>query len=399
MGSTSIEHIDLDIEQERIDVYVEWPSKAEAPCPVCQQEQKETLYKIHDRRKKRVWRHLDTCQMKTFIHSHLPRITCPNHGVKTIKIDWADEKVRFTHLFEGLAIQMLKSSANRSKTANILRVSWDELNRIMTRAVDRGLSRRKNDIIHSIGMDEKSFLSGHRYVTIMTDNLGKRVINVAENRDTDAVNTLWEGLTDVQRDNVQSVCMDFWKAYISGARRHAPQADIVYDRFHVTKHLNEAVDKVRKKEHRKLCRVKDNSLSKTKYLWLKNPENWTERDKDRYVILSENQLAVGRAWNRKELFREFWSLTTKEEAKAFFKHWYFSATHSRLKPVIEVAKMLNRHLEGLLSWIKHHVTNGLVEGFNSKIQQIKSIARGFRDFNNYRISILFHLGGLDILPH
>ena len=155
--------------------------------------------------------------MKTFIHSHIPRIKCPHHGIKTIEIDWADEKIRFTHLFEGLAIQMLKSSANRSKTANILKVSWfvrtpleDELNGIMTRAVDRGLSRRKNDIIHSIGMDEKSFLSGHRYVTIMTDNLGKRVIDVAENRDTDAVNTLWEGLSDEQRDNVQSVCMDFW---------------------------------------------------------------------------------------------------------------------------------------------------------------------------------------------
>ena len=148
-----------------------------------------------------------------------------------------------------------------------------------------------------------------------------------------------------------------------------------------------------------MCRIHDNSLSKTKYLWLKNPENWTDKDKDPFAILSENQLAVGRAWNRKELFREFWSLTTIEEAKAFFKHWYFSATHSRLIPVIEIAKMLNRHLEGLLAWIKHHVTNGLVEGFNAKIQQIKSIARGFRDFNNYRISILFHLGGLDMIPH
>lgn len=212
-----IDHIDLDMEHERVDVYVEWPLKTEAPCPVCKQEHRETLCKVHDRRKKQVWRHLDTCQMKTFIHSHIPRIKCPHHGIKMIEIDWADEKIRFTHLFEGLAIQMLKSSANRSKTANILKVSWfvrtpleDELNGIMTRAVDRGLSRRKNDIIHSIGMDEKSFLSGHRYVTIMTDNLGKRVIDVAENRDTDAVNTLWEGLSDEQRDNVQSVCMDFW---------------------------------------------------------------------------------------------------------------------------------------------------------------------------------------------
>jgi len=337
--------------------------------------------------------------MKTFIHSHIPRVKCPHHGIKTIHINWADEMVRFTHLFERLAIQMLKSSANRSQTAKVLRVSWDELNHIMSRAVDRGLSRRKNELIPSIGMDEKSFLSGHSYVTVMTDNEGKRVIDVAENRDKDAVDTLWQGLSDEQRKNVQSVCMDFWKAYISGARRHVPQADIVYDRFHVTKHLNEAVDKVRKKEHRELRQKKDASLSGTKYLWLKNPENWTAKDEDRYAVLSENQLAVGRAWNRKELFREFWSLTTINEAEAFFKRWYFSATHSRLKPIIEVAKMLKRHIEGLLTWIKHHITNGLAEGLNSKIQQIKSIARGFRDFNNYRIAILFHLGGLDMIPH
>jgi len=134
-------------------------------------------------------------------------------------------------------------------------------------------------------------------------------------------------------------------------------------------------------------------------LWLKNPENWTTKDKNHYAILAENQLAVGRAWNRKELFREFWSLTTISEAEVFFKRWYFSATHSRLKPIIEVAKMLKRHLAGLLTWIKHHITNGLAEGLNSKIQQIKSIARGFRDFKNYRIAILFHLGGLDMIPY
>jgi transposase len=393
-----IVNIELDLKRERIDVYIEWPYDTDAPCPVCREEQKDALCKIHDRRQERVWRHLDTCQMKTYIHCHIPRIKCHHHGIKTIQIEWADEKVRFTHLFEWLAIQMLKSSANRSQTAKILRVSWDELNRIMSRAVERGLSRRQNEIIQVLGMDEKSFLSGHSYVTVMTDNVRKRVIDVAENRDEDAVDTLWQGLSDEQRKNVQSVCIDFWKAYISGVHRHAPQADIVFDRFHVTKYLNEAVDKVRKKEHRDLCRRKDNCLAKTKYLWLKNPENWTTKDENRYAVLSKNQLAVGRAWNRKELFREFWSLTSVEEAEVFFKRWYFSATHSRLKPIIEVAKMLKRHLDGLLTWIKYQISNGLAEGFNAKIQQIKSIARGFRYFKNYRIAILFHLGDLDMIP-
>jgi len=231
----------------------------------------------------------------------------------------------------------------------------------------------------------------------MTDIKGKRIIDVAEDRDRTAVDTLWQKLTKNQRNHVQAVCMDFWKAYISGVARHVPQDDIVHDRFHVTKYLNEAVDKVRKREHRDLQKKKDKRLSGTKYLWLKNPESWTAKDKEHFAILSGNQLAVGRAWNRKELFREFWSATSVTEAEQFFKCWYFSATHSRLKPIVEVVKMLKRHLAGLLTWIKHQITNGLREGLNSKIQQIKSIARGFRDSKNYRIAILFHLCGLDMI--
>jgi len=253
-----IVHIDLDVMKERVDIYIEWPVGTDVPCPVCEKRNKESICKVHDRRKERAWRHLDTCQMKTFIHSHIPRVKCPEHGVKSINISWAGEMVRFTHLFERLAIQMLKCSANRCQTAKVLRISWDELNRIMSHAVIRGLSRRKEELINSIGIDEKSFLSGHSYVAVMTDIEGKRVIDVAKDRDEIAVDTLWQGLSEEQRKNVKSVCMDFWKVYISGVSRHAPQADIVivYDRFHVTKHLNEAVDKVRKKEHRELQKIR-----------------------------------------------------------------------------------------------------------------------------------------------
>jgi len=393
-----IDHVDLDMIKERVDIFVKWPDK-DAPCPECKKAGEENICKVHDRREERIWRHLDTCQMMTYIHCCIPRIKCSEHGVLSVHVTWADEMTRFTQLFERLAIQMLRCSANRSQTAKILRVSWDEINQIMERGVSRGLSRRKEETIHSIGMDEKNFLSGHSYVTVMTDIEGKRVIDVAIDRDETAVNRLWEGLTVNQRGQVKAVCTDFWRAYITGVSRYVPQADTVYDKFHVTKHLNVAVDKVRKREHRHLIKEKNRNLSGTKYLWLKNPENWTTKESDRFKSLSDQQLAVGRAWNRKELFREFWASSTQDEAEKFFKRWYFSATHSRLEPIIEVAKMLKRHIDGLITWVKHHITNGLAEGLNSKIQQIKSIARGFRNFKNYRIAILFHLGGLDMIPY
>lgn len=393
-----IVRVDLNVAGKRVDLYVEWPRHISAPCPECQAIGQAKSYPIHDRRQERAWRHLDTCQMKTIIHCKIPRVSCPEHGVKTITVSWAENHSRFTILFEGFALHLLKTSANRSQTAKILRISWDEMHHIMAKGVARGLSRRVDEPIPFIGIDEKSFLSGHHYVTVLTDIQGKRVIDVAENRDTTAVNTLWQGLTSHQREQVEAVCMDFWKAYRTGVSVHASQADIVHDRFHVVKYLNEAVDKVRRKEHKDLLKNHDKRLVRSKYLWLKNPESWSVKEKNRFVELTEDQLAVGRAWNRKELFRKFWSSETVSQAEAFFKCWYFSATHSRLKPVIEVAKLLKRHLDGLLAWIKYHISNGLSEGFNAKIQQIKSIARGFRNFKNYRVAILFHLGGLDMIP-
>lgn len=393
-----IAKVDLDLEDQRVDVYVQWPARTNAICPECQVAEEQNPCPIHDRRPERSWRHLDTCQMKTIIHCRIPRVQCPKHGVKTLKVPWAEAHARFTRLFEGFALEVLKGSANRSQTAKLLKISWDEMNHIMAKGVARGLSRRKADPIPYIGMDEKSFLSGHRYVSVMTDINGKRVLEVAENRDATSVNTLWQSLSSQQRGQVAAVCMDFWQAYRTGVTRYAGQADIVHDRFHVTKYLNEAVDKVRKCEHKVLQKQQDQRLVGTKYLWLKNPDAWTATEKDRFSLLADHQLAVGRAWNRKEMFREFWTSETLMQAEAFFRQWYFSATHSRLQPVIEVARKLKRYLAGLLAWVQHHISNGLSEGFNAKIQQIKSIARGFRTFANYRVAILFHLGGLDMNP-
>jgi transposase len=388
-----IKRIDLKMDQGHVEIHLEWPYAQKGICPECGK-----AVKIHDRREKRTWRHLDTCQLKTLIHCRIPRVRCPDHKTKTMKVPWAEDMSRFTRQFERMAILFLEASENRSKTSEALRLSWDELNHIMEKAVKRGLSRRENEPIKYIGMDEKSFLKGHNYVTVMTDIEGKRVIDVAQDRKTESVDTLWGSLTDKQKSGVEAVSMDFWKAYITGAEKHVPEASIVHDRFHIMKYMNEAVDKVRKEESKYLTKQHDTTLVGTKYLWLKAKSNFTSRNKTDFKKLAVGQLAVGRAWNRKELFRHLWDYKYEKSARTFFKRWYFSATHSRLKPVIEVAKMLKRHLENILTFIKHRITNAFSEGINSKIQQIKATARGFRNFNNYRTSILFYCGKLSLYP-
>ncbi|MCK5519713.1 MAG: ISL3 family transposase, partial [Candidatus Marinimicrobia bacterium] len=279
-----------------------------------------------------------------------------------------------------------------------LRISWDEMNHIMEKAVRRGLSRRNKDVVKHIGIDEKSFLRGHKYATVLSDIEGKRVLEVVKDRKTDSVDELWESLTETQKEGVEAVSMDFWKAYITGAKKHVPGASIVHDKFHIMKYMNEAVDKVRKVENKELLKAKDTRLKGTKYLWLKSKKNFTKSNISNFRKLNKDQLSVGRAWNRKELLRHLWDYKYEKSARNYFKKWYFSATHSQLKPIIDVAKMLKRHFENIVTYIKHRITNAFSEGINSKIQHIKSTARGFRNFENYRTSILFYCGKLDLNP-
>ena len=360
-----ISKIDLAMDQDRVDIYLEWPYLQDGVCPECGRS-----CKIHDRREERVWRHLDTCQLKTFIHCRIPRVVCPEHKTKTMEVPWAEEMSRFTRQFERIAILFLEASENRSKTAEALRLSWDEMNHIMEKAVKRGLSVRKDEPIKYIGMDEKSFLKGQNYVTVMTDTEGKRVLDIAQDRKKESVDTLFEGLTEKQKSGVEAVSMDFWRAFITGANKHVPGAAIVHDKFHIMKYMNEAVDKVRRKENKYLMAQQDRTLIGTKYLWLKAKRNFTKANEISFRELNIDQLAVGRAWNRKELLRHLWDYTYKKPARRFFNKWYFSATHSKLKPVIDVAKMLKRHIENILTFIKYRITNAFAEGINSKIQHI-----------------------------
>jgi len=247
-------------------------------------------------------------------------------------------------------------------------------------------------------MDEKSFRKGHDYVSVMTDIDHKRVLEVAPKRTIESADLLWETLNKTQLKRVESVSMDMWQAYMTSAGKNVPAAEIVHDKFHVSKYLGGAVDKVRRAENNTLKKTGDDTLTGSRYLWLYNEENL---DEDRLAQLQELQqqdLKTSRAWAIKENFRWFWDYTYAKNAEKFFKRWYGWARRSQLEPIKKVAAMLKSHLDGLLSYFRHDVTNATAEGFNSRIQSIKSSARGFRSFKNYRLRILFYCGKLDLMP-
>jgi transposase len=351
-----------------------------------------------DRAPERAWRHLDTMQFLTEIRAAIPRSSCKQCGVKTIAVPWADKHSRFTLMFEAFAIRVLQAAANVKKASELIGLSWDATHAIIARAVARGLDRRSLDSIKHVGMDEKSFGKGQDYVSIMTDNVGSRVLEVTAERTIAAADKLWETLTETQLAEVESVSMDMWQAFMTSAATNVPEAEIVHDKFHVAKYLGEAVDKVRRAEHKTLQQDGDETLTGSRQLWLYNVENLDEDRYDELLAIQRSDLKTGRAWAIKENFRKFWEYTYAGNAENFFERWYSWAIRSRLEPIKKVARMLKNHLTGLLSYFRHRVTNATSEGFNSRIQWIKSAARGFRSFANYRLRILFHCGKLDMRP-
>ena len=388
-----VKTVDLNLEAKKVEIELGWQWGAVAKCPECGRE-----CSIHDCAPERTWRHLDTMQFMTLIRARTPRADCPEHGVKTMQVAWAAPQGRFTLLFERFAVEVLLASASVSQACALLGLSWDTAQEIMRRAVQRGLERRQLERLKYLGMDEKSFRRGQSYVTLLTDLEESRVLDVVEERTAEAASQLWDTLSPEQKQGVEAVAVDMWEPFIQTIQTQVPDADIVHDKFHVSKYLGEAVDKVRRQEHKELLAQGDETLMGTRQLWLYNPQNFSPEQAEEFSALKDLHLKVARAWAAKELFSKFWEYQEEGWARRFFKDWFGWVSRSRLKPVVDVAQMLKRHLDNLLTYLKHHITNAVTEGLNSKIQNLKSAARGFRSFRNYRIRILFFCGKLNLYP-
>lgn len=388
-----VQHVNLELDLKRVEIELVWPPGAKATCPVCGQDC--TLY---DGAPERTWRHLDTMQFETILRARVPRVDCPTDGVKTITVPWAEPGGRFTRLFERFAIDVLLCARSLTQAAALLGLSWDEVDHVLRRAVQRGLSRRELEALRHVGIDEKSFRSGQSYVSLLTDLEASRVLDVVEGRTQAAAEALWDTLSAEQRQQLEAVAVDMWEPFLNASRAKAPGAELVHDKFHVSAHLNEAVDRVRRAEHKELMAAGEETLKGSRQLWLRNPLHWSAEQAASFAALRDSGLKVARAWAAKELFTKLWTYRYEGAARRFFKDWYGWVSRSRLKPLIKVARMLKAHLENILTYLRHPITNAVTEGLNSKIQTIKSNARGFRSFDNYRTRILFFCGKLNLYP-
>jgi len=387
-----VSEVTLELESNRVLIELEHAA-AKVVCPDC-----GSSCGKQDSAPKRRWRHLDTMQFETVLEASTPRSNCSACGVKTIQLPWSGKGSRFTLMFEAFAIQVLQAASSVNRAAQLLRLSWKTAHQIMARAVERGLSRREQEPIKYVGIDEKSFGKGQDYISLMVDLDRSRVIEVSKDRSEASCDQLWDRLSDQQKQGVLAVATDFWQAYRNSIVKQVPQAQIVHDHFHISQYLGEAVDLVRRRENKALRKTDNDSLTGTRQLWLYNLDNLDEESHDRIKAVRRVAVNTSRAWAIIEMFREFWIYRTAGWARNFFTRWYGWAIRSRLKPIKKVAVMLKKHLNGLLAYFRHRITNAKSEAFNSRVQAIKSAARGFRCFQNYRTRILFYCGKLNMQP-
>jgi transposase len=359
-------------------------------------DQTGELCKVDDHAPVREWRHLDTMQYKNYIKCPLPRIITSEGKVKTVQPNWASGYERHTFLFEHAVIDLLKASKNQTKTAQLMRCGFNIVNRILHLSTERGMKRRNYSHVNfeHLSIDEKSFKKGHHYITVLSHPSSGCVIDVEEDRTKESCKRLFnKSLTDKQLENLRTISMDMWKSYIQTAKEILPNASVVHDRFHLVKYLNDAIDKVRRRE------VKHHQgLKHSRYTLLKNPANLSEKQRIHFESIADANYEVSKAWQVRENFKELFS-SGRLFAWHLFNRWTVDATRRKIKEIDKVVTMFKNHISGVVNALLTNLNNAMAERLNGKIQELKTVGKGYRTFNNFRSAILFFHGGLNLYPH
>lgn len=380
-----IKTIDFKVEEKQLNLHIDFDSGSKFPCASCGR----SGCHVHDTIE-RTWRHLNFFQFKTYLHCRVPRTECEDCGVKQVKVPWARKSSGFTLLMDSMIV-ILAQHMPAKTVADIIGEHDTRIWRVLEHYVQEARSNEDFSNVHSVGVDETSRAKGHKYISVFVDLDESRVIHVCEGRDSGTVTSFkhdYEAHKGLAED-VADFCCDMSSAFISGIESNFENAAITFDRFHVMKLMSEAVDQVRRDEQ-----AHNANLKRTRYIWLKNPENLTSRQVKELGSLKDMHLKTSRAHDLKLSLRDFWNIRDTILAESYLKKWYFWATHSRLAPVIDKAKTFKHHWNGILNYINTRIDNGVLEGINSLIQAAKNSSRGFRSTKNFIITIYLRLGKL-----
>jgi transposase len=366
-------------------VHIDRLGKRLLRCGVC----RARCLEVHDIRKEREWRDLSMRKLALKLRYRPRRVECPRCGVRVEDFPWAEPWARVTTALSN-AVAVLARELSWKGTAREYGLNWKSVATIVKRAVQYGLQHRKRPPVHAIGIDEVSRRKGQVYLTVVYDLERRVLLWVGDDRTEEAVRPFFTQEMGKRRcQTLQVVCMDMWAAYAKLVRDHAVNAQILFDRFHIVKHLNEAVDAARRDLWRQLTTKQRVSFKGTRWLLLKNPWNLSSGQKERLSTLVRWNSPLVRAWYLKESFQLFWTYRQPSRAKEHLLKWMNSAMRSRLEPFKKFVGMLRSHLDGVLAWTKTRLSNGAVEGMNNKIKSISHRSFGFRTAENF-IAAIYH---------
>jgi len=377
----------FDAEDKQLDLHLDFEKGSRFPCPSCGREG----CAVHDTFDK-TWRHLNFFEHRTYLHARTPRTECEQCGVKLIQTPWARSGSGFTLLFDARVMMLAKDMPVKA-IARLVGEHDTCLWRVLHHYTEEARSRLDMSEVQEVGMDETSSKRGHNYISIFVDMDEPRVVFATEGRDAATVGTFKDDLQEHggASDNVREVCCDMSPAFIAGIEEHLDEAEITFDKYHVSKIINDAVDEVRRQEQKDRPELKG-----TRYVWLKNQDNLTGKQAEILgpLVLPKLNLKTARAYQIKLNFQELWE-QAPEDAEPFLKKWYFWATHSRLEPMIAAAQTIKRHWDGVLRWFESGINNGILEGINSLVQAAKAKARGYRSVKNFITMVYIVAGKLD----
>ncbi len=374
------------VEQEdAMIVYVDRRGQRLLRCGVCRHRCRE----VHSVRPEREWRDLSMRTLPLKLRYRPRRVECPRCGVRVEDFPWAEPWARVTTALAN-AVAVMARELSWQGTARHYGLNGKSVATIVKRAVTYGLRHRKRPPVHVIGIDEVSRRKGQVYLTVVYDLERRVLLWVGDDRTEEAVKPFFTKEMGPRRcRTLQVVCMDMWATYAKLVREHAPNAKILFDRFHIVKHLNLAVDAVRRELWRQLCSKEKVEVKGTRWLLLKNPWNLTNDQTERLSTLVRWNSPLVRAWYLKEAFQLFWNYKQPWRAEQHLNKWIRSAMRSKLEPFKKFAQMLRTHLAGILPWTTIRLSNGAVEGMNNKIKSISHRSFGFRTAENF-IAAIYH---------
>jgi transposase len=382
-----IDEIAFDMAEGELHIHMNFRRGGRFACPECA----EADLPVHDTVEK-TWRHLNFFQYKCYIHLRTPRIKCPKCGERLWVPPWGRRQSGFTALFEAFVMALAKEMPV-ARIGELVGEQDTRIWRVVRGHVSRAYAKKDFSGVRKIGCDETSSRKGHNYVTVFADMDSGEVLFATGGKNAGTVKAFAEELPkhEARAEQIKEAALDMSPAFIAGVAAHLPQASVTFDKFHVMQALNKAQDEVRRMEQ------KNNPLLKrSRYVWLKNPENLTPEQKKQLETLRFENLKTAKVYQMKLTFQDIYRFVREPEAaEAAMKKWLSWAVRSRLEPIKDFARLVKRHFAGIMRFFSSRLTSGAMEGINSRIQGIKRRARGFRNIGNFIAMIYLEAANLD----